>query len=268
MSVRRRNLILFCSLALVIMISSLYCILRFGNPQWNKYIFLYQRRLSWEGPRPPKGYTGVWKKWIQGSGHLSSLTEYRNGAKHGKRLAWRSHGRRASEGTYVNGVRHGPWKQWDRDGTLSASGEYRDGRPWAGTCWWDGELYEYAKGNTVGPMIRSNTPSGGDVQTIDRSFSSGMCIDLGKADRLRIRYGSISDSGVKLERVTNGNTAWRVYAKPLGVAHPQYRHAVHVRIDGSEINIDSRASGGNFHERRRLDTGELIKRTQEVEQAL
>jgi hypothetical protein len=43
---------------------------------------------------------------------------------------------------------------------------------------------------------------------------------------------------------------------------------VQVRIDGSEIIINSRASGGNFHERRRLDTGELIKRTQEVEQVL
>ena len=119
------------------------------------------------------------------------------------------------------------------------------------------KLYEVDKTQWASRIEESWFP------TVDGSFAKAEYIDLGKSDRLYIRYGPISDSGVELERVIDGNIVWRVHSKPLGVGHSKYRHEVHVRIDGPIIHINSQASGGNFHETRRLKTGELIQRTQE-----
>ena len=99
--------------------------------------------------------------------------------------------------------------------------------------------------------------------TVEGPFTKGDFIDLGKADRLYIRYQSISDSGIELERITDGKIVWRVQSEPLGVAHSKYGHEVVVCIDGSMMNIvDRNIFGGSFCERRRLDTGELIERTE------
>ncbi|GEM_PF-6171877 len=98
---------------------------------------------------------------------------------------------------------------------------------------------------------------------VDGVSNKGEYIDFGKNDRLYFRYNTISDSGIELERVHAGSIVWRVHANPLWVEHSKYHQNVHVRIEASVIHITSRASGGSFYERRHLETGELIDRTEE-----
>src|SRR3954454_16431956 len=76
---------------------------------------------------------------------------------------------------------------------------------------------------------------------VDGIFTKGEFIDLNTntTERLYIRYGPISDSGVELERTTNNVFVWRVHVRPLGVIHSRYRHDVRVRIEGDKILVTS-----------------------------
>ena len=97
---------------------------------------------------------------------------------------------------------------------------------------------------------------------VDGVFTKGEFIDINAdgTDRLYVRYGPISDSGVELERTTNNAVTWRVHVQPLGVAHSKYRHEVHVRIEGEEVRVTSFGAKQIF-EVRTLKTGKLISRT-------
>jgi hypothetical protein len=53
------------------------------------------------------GFSSVWF----GSGHEGTLTEYRNGVRHGRWLHW-MHGRKLVEGRFQDGRRHGRWVYW------------------------------------------------------------------------------------------------------------------------------------------------------------
>ena len=92
-------------------------------------------------------------------------------------------------------------------------------------------------------------------------------VDSEKNDRLYFRYGRISDSGVELERVVNGEPRWIVFVDPLGVPHNAYHHEVFVSIENNEIFIRSSASGGSFFQRLNLSDGSMIDRTQQTEES-
>ena len=96
---------------------------------------------------------------------------------------------------------------------------------------------------------------------IDGIFSKGEYIDLNTnvTERLYIRYGPISDSGVELERTTNSVVVWRVHVQPLGVAHSYYRHEVRIRIRDDQIQVTSIGFQEIF-EVRSLKTGAFISR--------
>jgi hypothetical protein len=96
---------------------------------------------------------------------------------------------------------------------------------------------------------------------VDGTFTKGEFIDLNTnaTERLYIRYGPISDSGVGLERTTNNVVVWRAYVQPLGVEHSKYRHQVNVRIKDDKIMVMS-IGERQIHEVHSLKTGALISR--------
>ena len=99
-------------------------------------------------------------------------------------------------------------------------------------------------------------------ELVDGSSLGGQFLDITKVDRLYIRYGKFTDSGVEIERITNGTQKWLVFAAPLGVSHSQYIHTVSATIDNGVISLFSKGSlGGHFLERRDLKTGKLLERT-------
>lgn len=96
---------------------------------------------------------------------------------------------------------------------------------------------------------------------IDGIFAKAEYIDLSTnaTQRLYIRYGPISDSGVELESTTNNVVVWRTHVQPLGVAHSKYRHDVQVRIEDGKIRVMSLGTRHilEFHS---LKTGALLSR--------
>ena len=72
-----------------------------------------------------------------------------------------------------------------------------------------------AAGRAEGAIEASWFPS-----HIDGTFVKAEYIDLNtnNTERLYIRYGPISDSGVELEKSTNGFVLWRVHVQPLGIS--------------------------------------------------
>lgn len=97
----------------------------------------------------------------------------------------------------------------------------------------------------------------------DGSYIQGEFIDLGENDRLLLRYICCADSGVGIERVTDGTVVWRVHAASLGVAHNEYQHDIRAAIEDSQLVFTSYGSAGTFSERRDLATGELIERVED-----
>jgi len=97
--------------------------------------------------------------------------------------------------------------------------------------------------------------------TVDGDFLKGEFFDLdgNRNDRLYLRYGPISDSGVEIERIKDGKLLWRVHMQYLGVDHSKYSHSIHTRIREGKVMITSKGAGMVF-EKRDLRTGQLLLR--------
>jgi hypothetical protein len=58
-------------------------LLRFGNPQWHKYVFMFQAYVSpGEDPDVPEDFTGTWRTWYKNGGAMNEI-QFRDGAQHG-----------------------------------------------------------------------------------------------------------------------------------------------------------------------------------------
>lgn len=98
---------------------------------------------------------------------------------------------------------------------------------------------------------------------VDGIFTKGEFIDLSdpKGERLYIRYGPISDSGVELERINGaGKVIWLYQVAPLGVSHSKYRHEVWTRIEGKKIWVTS-IGAKTINEVIDLETGKQASRS-------
>jgi hypothetical protein len=99
------------------------------------------------------------------------------------------------------------------------------------------------------------------TEKVDGDFLKGEFFDLNgnRNDRLHLRYGPISDSGVEIERIKGGKLLWRVHLPPLMVSHSKYSHRIHTRIRDGKLLLTSLGMGMVF-ESRDLRTGQLILR--------
>jgi len=91
-------------------------------------------------------------------------------------------------------------------------------------------------------IITTNIPPGGLLERrVDGVFIKGEFLDLGTngTERLYIRYGPISDSGVLLLRTTNEVVLWRAFVEPLDIAHSKYCHVVSIHIEDDKIFVTS-----------------------------
>jgi hypothetical protein len=98
-------------------------------------------------------------------------------------------------------------------------------------------------------------------KSVDGVFTKGEFIDTDSKthERLWIRYGPISDSGVELELTVGDSLRWRAHVQPLGVEHSKYNHQVWLRIIDGQIFVTSRGAR-TIRETRDLKTGNLISR--------
>jgi len=117
--------------------------MRFGNPQWNKHIFVFQayhypREYRWLGSMnelpelwwAPSDYSGKWRVWDH-SGWLIAEFKYDNGRRHGQFWSFFVGGKKCV-GEYRYGIPHGKWITYDKEGKERAVGEYRNGKEWKG----------------------------------------------------------------------------------------------------------------------------------------
>ena len=120
------------------------CLLRFGNPQWNRLIFMFQAYLYPGNLEkviiPPPGYTGTWRVWSQ-TGKLVNEWEFVDGKDPGGMTILRhTDGSKAQQGVFRNGIPEGLHRWWDEHGRQNAEGTFRNGREWTGTFpGWDSE---------------------------------------------------------------------------------------------------------------------------------
>jgi len=142
-------IVLFAS-AIVLLV-----VLRFGNPQWNRWIYIFQANLHpghKSGIVPiPKDYTGKWSHWTK-NGLLFSTMVLQDGMRHGPFTAWHENGslyvqvdyfEKKAHGKatfywpngivdhylwYRHGIEHGPNLAWTADGRLEYVRFFVNGR--------------------------------------------------------------------------------------------------------------------------------------------
>lgn len=110
-------------------------LLRFGNSQWNRWIFVFQGLFgpddssSLFGPSPPPSYTGTWVRWDM-YGRKEAEVGYLDGKRHGLETLWAGDpGRRHREANYSCGTLHGSMKFWHENGQLAGMRSYEHGTP-------------------------------------------------------------------------------------------------------------------------------------------
>ncbi len=143
-----------------------FLVFRYGNPQWHRYIYIFQvhivpRKYKGNVDRTgvrPKDFTGVWVDWDR-QGNKRDETEYRGGVKHGRAIRYRADGSVSWKGNYERGRLHGKVTKWwwwspgvkseeihyvhgyrekntwwdEEDGNVIAEGVFRNHRRWEGT---------------------------------------------------------------------------------------------------------------------------------------
>lgn len=143
------NSIFFIGVGLFLLIVLLFY---FGNPQWSKWIFLWQRKVYANTlVIPSADYSGIWRIWkdngqleseatylagrINGSysrwwdnGNLWQTIEYKNGVLHGKFSQCHKNGNPFIEKHYANGVLIGQFQTWHINGIQSFRGNYNNGK--------------------------------------------------------------------------------------------------------------------------------------------
>lgn len=102
-------------------------VLRFRNPQADKYSYIFQRYVSPAiQPQLPDNYTGIWNVW-NGHGVLLESTAYRKGEHHGPHIEWSASGKKLLDINYVDGELSGEYSTWQEDGQLAVRGVFIDG---------------------------------------------------------------------------------------------------------------------------------------------
>ena len=103
---------------------------RFGDSQWNKYIYLFQAHISpkykYGFIEPAREYSGKWEHWSPSGAKVE--IDYKDGLWNGKYIVWDSNDRKMSEINFKNGKHNGRDIHWNKDGSLKYIDYYEDGR--------------------------------------------------------------------------------------------------------------------------------------------
>ncbi len=112
-----------------ILAAAMLCLalLRFANPQWHRYVYMFQA-YAWPGDEdgwigPPDGHNGEWRTWHP-NGQLWDEIHYRDGRVHGKSTRWRRRGTKEHECNYVAGEPSGTYVGYDETGRKAWEGHY------------------------------------------------------------------------------------------------------------------------------------------------
>jgi MORN repeat variant len=106
----------------------------YGNPQWNRFIYIFRQYVMKIEMKRPEHYTGVQKGWFP-NGRLGGEAHFVKGELNGKMTSWYPSGKKQSEQWYLQGSRRGKWTNWDEKGNVLNQCEYRNGEPWEGLCY-------------------------------------------------------------------------------------------------------------------------------------
>lgn len=127
----------------------------FGNPQWQRRIYLVQAYLLPGKVKRPAKYTGVWRDWNR-AGQLTSQVRYeaghprefatwnaagaeltrgwytRSGERFETRRIYHPNGTCAAKFRYQGKCRNGSATWWNSNGVVLAQGVYKNARCWQG----------------------------------------------------------------------------------------------------------------------------------------
>jgi len=166
---------------LLILLLCIFAVLRFGNPQWSKHIYMFQV-FVWEveGTNAdydmkflpvPKNYAGVWCMWYE-NGQMWARFDYakKNGIgmegwyesgqkssedrRHGEIVivtCWYRNGKKSLRYSLKKGRYFGRAIRWSTNEELVASGTFRNGESWNGTFLKSGsrKLKTYKNGKCI-----------------------------------------------------------------------------------------------------------------------
>jgi hypothetical protein len=141
--------------------------LRFGNTQWNRWIYVFQAYV-WPGrePEPSSDYCGPWFAWYS-NGRIAAEAWTRNGEAEGPFLLWDTEGHLHRVFNRQNGSREGWEITWDQDGRAMATGQNYYNEPFEGRFYNDylKVLQVYRQGEPYDGLFH---PNGAEIRVVNQ----------------------------------------------------------------------------------------------------
>jgi hypothetical protein len=125
---KRKKASLFLGLLLIPFLAG---VLGSGNPQWCRYLYMYQvyvDPLSLHQTLCPRNYTGKWTEWYP-NGRKKSQRNLKDGILHGTpaKIEWYPSGQMKSKKDYMDGRLHGKLIEWGALGSVVRLEHYEKG---------------------------------------------------------------------------------------------------------------------------------------------
>jgi len=116
---------------MTIILLTVVSVFRFGNPQWNRWIYIFQAYYfpKYKGGfiKPTDNFTGNFRAWYK-NGDLYYSQFYLYGKRHGKWFVFYENNRKYLEIDFKNGLEHGSSKSWNEDGYITSFVQHLEGK--------------------------------------------------------------------------------------------------------------------------------------------
>jgi len=134
-----------------------FCILRYGNPQWNKWVYIFQANVSPKDPElgifyskyssgyleVPKDYSGIWRSW-RSDGSLWTEENIYQGKRKGEFKSWHHNGQLAYKANIQDKEMGKYCKAWHLNGSVFVDSEYNlETRELNFSVWNDNNIPEF-----------------------------------------------------------------------------------------------------------------------------
>jgi len=107
------------------------CVLSFGNPQWNRWVYVWQEYVIEKNGggilHMPVDYSGTWNMWER-DGTLVYTINFLNGINHGYLLIYHGNGNIHTKDNWVNGQMNGPSFSYFPNGNIDTVSGNKDGK--------------------------------------------------------------------------------------------------------------------------------------------
>jgi len=200
---------LYVAVAVLLTLCVVAVIMRYGDPQWNKWIYIFQNVVSpgrLPSPERHRAFSGIWRDWYS-NGSIYRRWSFKRGLPDGVFLMWDINGTLRRLSNWTAGLPDGLELSWDENGSQVAQGYYAKGERYDGTFYQDGLISTWTKGKCYDGVARDEH---GQVQVYENGslVYEGTVFDS-SSEAIALRRKAREATDATLRRISDNREAER-----------------------------------------------------------